>query len=89
MQVHRAGPGGHCRGEGVTKAEAKTAVVEIAIQGMISAKCQKNEDEGVGVNEDNCPWTIIASLALYKLYNSWHSQGYTLHPELTNFPGEV
>lgn len=74
--------------EGVTKGEAKTAVVEIAIQGMISAKCQKNEDEGVGVNEDNCPWTIIASLALYKLYNSWQSQGYTLPPELTTMPGE-
>ena len=39
--------------EGVTKSEAKTAVVEIAIQEMISPKCQKNEDVGVGVNEDN------------------------------------
>ena len=39
--------------EGVTKAEAKTAVVEIAIQEMISPKYQKNEDVGVGVNEDN------------------------------------
>jgi len=74
--------------EGVTKAEAKTAVVEIAIQGMISAKCQKNDDEGVGVNEDNCPWTMIASLALYKLYNSWQAQGYTLPPELTTLAGE-
>jgi len=74
--------------EGITKAEAKTAVVEIAIQGLISAKCQQNEDEGVGVNEDNCPWSVIASLALYKLYNSWQSQGYTLPSELTNLPGE-
>jgi hypothetical protein len=49
--------------EGVTKAEAKTAVVEIAIQEMISPKYQKNEDVGVGVNESNCPWTIIASPA--------------------------
>jgi len=74
--------------EGVTKAEAKAAVVEIAIQGMISVKCQKNEEEGVGVNEDNCPWSVIASLALYKLYNSWQSQGYTLPPELTSLPGD-
>jgi len=74
--------------EGNTKPEAKTAVVEIAIQGLISAKCQKNEDEGVGVNEDNCPWSVLASLALYKLYNSWQSQGYSLPPELTNMPGE-
>ena len=41
--------------EGVTKGEAKTAVVEIAIQGMISAKCQKNEDEGVGVERTTVP----------------------------------
>lgn len=74
--------------EGNTKPEAKTAVVEIAIQGLISAKCQKNENEGVGVNEDNCPWSVLASLALYKLYNSWQSQGYSLPPELTNMPGE-
>jgi len=74
--------------EGMNKVDAKTAVVEIAIQGLISAKCQQNEDEGVGVNEDNCPWSMIASLALYKLYNSWQSQGYSLPPELTNIPGE-
>eukprot|EP00092_Neocalanus_flemingeri_P009022 GFUD01009708.1.p1 GENE.GFUD01009708.1~~GFUD01009708.1.p1 ORF type:complete len:387 (+),score=150.36 GFUD01009708.1:74-1234(+) len=74
--------------EGITKNEAKTAVVEMAIQGLISAKCQQNENEGVGANEDNCPWSLIASLALYKLYNSWQSQGYTLPPELTNLPGE-
>jgi len=74
--------------EGITKNDAKTAVVEIAIQGLISAKCQQNEDEGVGMNEDNCPWSMIASLALYKLYNSWQSQGYSLPPELTNIPGE-
>jgi len=74
--------------EGNTKPEAKTAVVEIAIQGLISVKCQKNDDEGVGVNEDNCPWSLLASLALYKLYNSWQSQGYSLPPELTSVPGE-
>jgi len=75
--------------EGTTKSEAKSAVVEIAIQGLISVQCQKNEEEGVGPNEDNCPWSLLASLALYKLYNSWQSQGYSLPPELTSLPGEV
>jgi len=74
--------------EGITKPEAKTAVVEIAIQGLISVKCQKNE-EGFGPSEDNCPWSLIASLALHKLYNSWQSLGYSLPPELTSLPGEV
>merc|ERR1711936_437119 len=41
---------------------------------------------GAGNNEDNCPWPQIASLALYKLYNDWQSQGYQLPKELTSVP---
>jgi len=72
-------------GEGETKQAAKDNVTEIAIQGMISAKCELNENEGgIGTNEDNCPWPQIASLALYKLYNDWQTQGFQLPKELTN-----
>jgi len=72
-------------GEGETKQAAKDNVTEIAIQGLISAKCELNEAEGgIGTNEDNCPWPQIASLALYKLYNDWQSQGFQLPKELTN-----
>ena len=72
-------------GEGATKGQAKESVTEMAIQGLISAKCEMNEVEGaVGNSEDNCPWPQIASLALYKLYNDWQSQGYEIPRELTS-----
>ena len=71
-------------GEGDTKFSAKENVIEIAIQGIIAMKCDMNEEEeGVGHSEDHCPWPQIASLALYKLYNDWQSQGYQLPRELT------
>merc|ERR1711936_288327 len=74
-------------GEGATKSQAKESVTEISIQGLISAKCEMNDVEGgAGNNEDNCPWPQIASLALYKLYNDWQSQGYQLPKELTSVP---
>jgi len=72
-------------GEGATKSQARENVTEIAIQGLITAKCEMNDVEGgAGSNEDNCPWPQIASLALYKLYNDWQSQGYELPKELTS-----
>ena len=75
-------------GEGATKSQAKESVTEISIQGLISAKCEMNDVEGgAGNNEDNCPWPQIASLALYKLYNDWQSQGYELPRELTTLAG--
>ena len=70
-------------GEGVSKNQAKESVTEIAIQGLISAKCEMTEVEG----EDHCPWPLIASLALHKLYNDWQSQGYELPRELTSVSG--
>lgn len=71
-------------GEGATKSQAKENVTEIAIQGLITAKCEMNDVEGgAGINEDNCPWPQIASLALYKLYSDWQNQGYELPRELT------
>jgi len=70
-------------GEGVTKNQAKESVTEIAIQGLIAGKCEMPEVEG----EDHCPWPQIASLALYKLYHDWQSQGYELPRELTSLSG--
>jgi len=72
-------------GEGLTKFAAKENVTEIAVQGLITSKCEMNEMEGgVGTNEDNTPWVQIASLALYKMYNDWQAQGFQLPNELTN-----
>lgn len=72
--------------EGDTKLDAKNSVIEVAIQGLINALSEKNEAEGCGTNEDHTPWPQIASLALYKLYNDWQSQGYTLPQELSSVP---
>ena len=69
--------------EGDTKIDAKNSVIEVSIQGLINALAQKNDEEGCGTNEDHTPWSQIASLALYKLYADWQSQGYTLPKELT------
>ena len=71
-------------GEGGSKFDAKENVTEVAIQGLISALCEKNDEEGCGTNEDHTPWPQIASLALYKLYNDWQIQGYQLPKELTS-----
>lgn len=73
--------------EGATKVDAKNAVSDLAIQGLISKKCELNDWEGVGSTEDNCPWSVLASLALYRLYADWQTQGYTLPNELANMPG--
>jgi len=75
--------------EGFTKPEAKAAVAELTVQGLIAAKCELNETDGVGNNEDHCPWGIIASLALHKLYTDWQTQGFTLPQELVNLPTDM
>lgn len=72
--------------EGQTKPEARVAVAEVTVQGLIAHKCELNDIEGVGASEDNCPWAAIASLALHKLYMDWQSQGYTIPEELINLP---
>lgn len=74
--------------EGHTKPEAKTAVTEIAVQGMITAKCDMNNSQGVGNSQDHCPWAAIASLALHKLFTDWEAQGYTLPKEINQLPNE-
>jgi len=72
--------------EGQTKPEARVAVAEVTVQGLIAHKCELNDIEGVGASEDNCPWAAIASLALHRLYMDWQSQGYTIPEELINLP---
>jgi len=75
--------------EGENKLEAKMSAAELAIQGIIAKKCEMNDWEGVGPAEDNCPWNVLASLALYRLYDDWQAQGYSLPKELTNLPGDA
>lgn len=72
--------------EGHTKAEAKSYVTELAIQGVVSLRCEQNEEHELKDNEDYCPWGALASLALHKLYTDWQAQGFVLPPELSSLP---
>ena len=44
------------------------------------------EGGGAGAREDPTPWTALASLGLFKLFNDWQSQGVQLPPELLMGP---
>ena len=76
--------------EGHSKPEARTVVSQLAVQGLIAqrwrrgvsrclylptcSRCRLNDTEGIGPSEDNCPWAMIASLALNKLFTDWQAQ---------------
>lgn len=75
-------------GEAHSKAEAKLAAAELAFQGEITRRCAMNvSDAGRPSNEDYCPWTAIASLALHKLYTQWQAQGYAVPKDLMQMQG--
>ena len=41
---------------------------------------------GGGRQEDETPWGALASLAIFKLFNDWQSQGCVLPPDVLNVP---
>lgn len=71
-------------GTASSKNDAKNACAENAVKDIIHQKC---EEGYYGSNEDPVPWASLASLALFKLYNDWQSQGYIMPPDLTGIPG--
>jgi len=75
-------------GDGLNKNDSKNAAAETAIQGEVIRRCSLNESERRAPNEDNCPWVLLASLALHKMYDSWQSQGYSIPKELLNVPND-
>ena len=86
-------------GTGPSKQIAKNICAEKAIQHVVVRKCeasskieQKN-DQGKPLKpnqmEDETPWAQLASLALFKLFNDWQAQGYSIPPELWKAPDAV
>jgi len=74
-------------GSGPSKLIAKNLCAEQIIQAIVTKKCvEKQAREAAGETtklEDETPWTALASLAIYKLFNDWQMQGYAVPPELT------
>lgn len=74
-------------GDGLNKNDARNSAAEAALQGAIVKKCALNQTDRKP-NEDNCPWGVIASLALNKMFTSWQLQGYTVPKDLMTIPSE-
>lgn len=81
-------------GTGPSKAIAKNICAEQAIQAIVAKKCFEKkmmkmevEEEGEKPKqEDETPWASLASLALFKLFNDWQAQGYSLPEDLLKQP---
>jgi len=72
-------------GIGPSKAIAKNICCEQIIQHIAFSECtaQSNDLPTTGVmGEDTTPWTALASVALFKLFNDWQAQGVTIPTEL-------
>lgn len=85
------------RGVGPNKSVAKNICAEQVLQHFVFKSCTKPKSEdgdvdmeaeggGAGAREDPTPWTALASLGLFKLFNDWQSQGVQLPPELLMGP---
>lgn len=67
--------------DGPNRTIAKNIVAEEAIHHIVVKRNNERTEED-GKNQDNTPWGALASLALYKLFNDWQSNGYSLPPTL-------
>jgi len=75
-------------GDGQNKNDARNAAAEAAIQGEIIKKCNQNVTDRSRPSEDFCPWGVIASLALSRMYESWRLQGFAVPKELMTIPSD-
>jgi len=79
-------------GMGPSKSIAKNVCAEHVLQFITTKSCLKKpvmeEDEENGSpnnkrnQESDTPWVSLASLALFKLFNDWQSQGYEIPVEM-------
>ena len=75
-------------GNGPSKTIAKNIAAETVLQYITTQTCSRQEAAGGGDEdkphtfETETPWTALASLAMFKLFNDWQSQGYNLPAEL-------
>jgi len=81
-------------GIGPNKSIAKNICSEQILQHIAFKSCVKNaespEESRTGSHgEEETPWTALASIALFKLFNDWQSQGVVLPAELMRKSGQV
>jgi len=72
-------------GIGPSKAIAKNICCEQILQHIAFSSCTSSpaaEGEDGKVGEESTPWTALASVALFKLFNDWQAQGVKLPTEL-------
>ena len=66
-------------GRGPSKSIAKNLAAEQVVQHITTKSCGSDSQESL---ETDMPWSALASLAMFKLFNDWQAQGYLLPPEL-------
>lgn len=81
-------------GIGPNKSIAKNICSEQILQHIVAKSCEKDgeipEEARTGSHgEEETPWTALASIALFKLFNDWQSQGVVLPAELMRKSGQV
>lgn len=71
-------------GKGPSKSIAKNIAAEQVLQFITTKSCsaQSMETEAGPSLETDTPWSALASLAMFKLFNDWQAQGYQLPAEL-------
>jgi len=74
-------------GIGPSKSIAKNICSEQILQHIAFKSCMKDAENGsAAVNgshgEEETPWTALASIALFKLFNDWQSQGVDVPADL-------
>jgi len=83
-------------GQGPSKSIAKNICAEQVLQFITTQSCSKQTDtmeteddekKGSANFETETPWSALASLAMFKLFNDWQAQGYSLPPELMRGSG--
>jgi hypothetical protein len=83
-------------GIGPSKSIAKNICSEqilqhIAFKSCVKVKQETDQENPRGSNEEETPWTALASVALFKLFNDWQAQGVVIPPELmkVNVPAKA
>jgi len=84
-------------GTGPSKQIAKNICAEHVIQFIVTKRCTEKKPvqpvdpanpDAKPPMEDETPWLQLASLAMFKLFNDWQSQGFVIPPELMKNPNE-
>ena len=66
-------------GNGPSKSVAKNIAAEQVLQHITTQSCRSSSQDTM---ETDTPWSALASLAMFKLFNDWQAQGYLLPQEL-------